>query len=42
MSNMTKSVLQTFTTLAVALVTSIGLNAQNKERQWNNRCFIAQ
>ncbi len=39
MSNMTKSVLQSFTILAVALATSIGLNAQNKEKAMEQQVF---
>jgi pimeloyl-ACP methyl ester carboxylesterase len=36
---MTKSVLQTFTTLAVALATSIGLNAQNEGKTMEQQVF---
>jgi len=36
---MTKSVLQSFTILAVALATSIGLNAQNKEKAMEQQVF---
>jgi pimeloyl-ACP methyl ester carboxylesterase len=39
MSNMTKPVLQTLATLAVALATSIGLNAQNKEKTMEQQVF---
>jgi pimeloyl-ACP methyl ester carboxylesterase len=39
MSNMTKTVLQTLATLAVALATSIGLNAQNKEKTMEQQVF---
>ena len=39
MSNMTKPVLQTLATLAVALATSIGINAQNKEKTMEQQVF---
>src|SRR3984885_2818492 len=39
MSNMTKPVLQTLATLAVALATSMGLNAQNKEKTMEQQVF---
>src|ERR1700733_5173556 len=39
MSNMTKPVLQTLATLAVALATSMGLNAQNKEKPMEQQVF---
>jgi len=39
MSTMTKSVLRTFMTLAVALAASIGPNAQNKEKTMEHQVF---
>ena len=39
MSNMSKSVLHSLATLAVALVTSIGLNAQIKEKTMEQQVF---
>ena len=39
--NTTKSILRTLATLAVALATTLGMDAQ-RTKQWNSRCFIAQ
>ena len=38
----TKSIARVLVIFALVLAATLGMNAQKKEKQWDNRCFIAR